>query len=207
MSATAVVMAGGKGTRMVIKEEKPLLQVGSKPVIAHVIAALKAAKKVNRVVVAVSNSTPKTAKYLKSFSVEVIITPGKEYVSDMAYVVKTLKLTTILGVAADLPLLNGEIIDDIVEAYFNCDKPTLAVAVPQKTKTELGMSLGYAFDFNGELVVPAGINMIDGTRIDEGELDQAVYIVNKAEVALNINTVEELEIAQDQFARFSKRAP
>jgi adenosylcobinamide-phosphate guanylyltransferase len=83
MGVTALVMAGGKGTRMALSEEKPLLQVGGKPVIEHVITALKNAKKVSSIVVAVSDYTPKTAKLMLKFPVSVIKTPGKEYVSDM----------------------------------------------------------------------------------------------------------------------------
>jgi len=44
MGVTALVMAGGKGTRMALPEEKPLLTVGGKPVIEHVLAALENAK-------------------------------------------------------------------------------------------------------------------------------------------------------------------
>ena len=45
--------------------------------------------------------------------------------------------------------------------------------------------------------MPAGINIIDGRRIDEEELDEEIYVLDRKEVAVNINTVEELEIAED----------
>ena len=44
MQVTAVVMAGGKGRRMEVSEEKPMLTVGGKPVIEHVLTALLNAK-------------------------------------------------------------------------------------------------------------------------------------------------------------------
>ena len=46
MKVTALVMAGGKGTRMTLAEEKPLLHIGGKPVIDHVLKALKHAEKI-----------------------------------------------------------------------------------------------------------------------------------------------------------------
>ena len=205
MTVTALVMAGGKGTRMALAEEKPMLQVGGKPIVELVLAALKSARRVDSVVVAVSPNTPKTERHLRRFQVKVLETPGKEYVSDMGYAVKTLGLQTVLTVAADLPLLTGEVVDDILGRYFNCRKPALAVAVPLTTKQELGMSLGYAFEYAGQLVVPAGINVNDGGRIDDYELDQEVYIVDRVEVAVNINTAEELKIAQKQFAEKSDK--
>jgi len=201
MTVTALIMAGGKGTRMVLPEEKPMLLVGGKPVIEHVIKALKDAKKVDSIVVAVSDYTPKTAKYLETIPVTLLKTPGKEYVYDMAYAVKTLKLETVLAVPADMPLLTANIIDDVIEQYIRCNKPALAVAVPVETKQKLGMRLSYSFEYDGKYVVPAGINVNDGTRIYEDELDQAIYIVDLPEIAININTIEELSTAEKEFAK------
>ncbi len=88
MGVTALVMAGGKGTRMQLAEEKPLIKVCGKPVIEYVIAALRCAKKIDSIIVAVTSCTPKTAKFLSQFPVKIIETPGKDYVSDMGYAVK-----------------------------------------------------------------------------------------------------------------------
>lgn len=204
MSVTALVMAGGKGTRLMLQEEKPLLQIGGKPVIEYVLTALRQAKKVNSTVVAVSKYTPKTTAHLAALQVQVVKTPGKEYVFDMGYAVKTLNLQTVLAIAADLPLITGEVVDDILEKYVRCGKPALMVAVPLESKQRLGLGTSYAFEWRGEQVVPAGINVIDGCRIDEDELDQEVYVLDKAEVAVNINTLQELQIAENQFAKASK---
>ncbi len=206
MKVTALVMAGGKGKRMALSEEKPLLLVGGKPVIEHVLDALQNAQKISGIVVTVSDYTPKTAAHLAKFPVKVVKTPGKEYVSDMGYAVKALNLEAVLAIAADLPLITGEIIDDIVEKYECCGKAALAVAVPFETRQKLGLGAGYAFDWGGKQVVFAGINVNDGRRIDDAELEQDIYVVDKVEVALNINTVDELQIAQEQFAKTSKRA-
>ncbi len=201
MGVTALVMAGGKGSRMALAEEKPLLMVGGKPVIEHVLAALESAKKVDGIVVAVSDYTPKTAEHLAKFPVKVVKTPGKEYVSDMGYAVKRLKLQAVLALAADLPLITAEIIDEVVRCYEECGKPALTVTVPITSKSKLGLGGEYAFEVDGELVVPAGINVIDGNRIDEEKLEDAVCVVNRNEVAVNINTVQELKIAEDLFQK------
>jgi adenosylcobinamide-phosphate guanylyltransferase len=201
MSVTALVMAGGKGTRMSLSEEKPLLRVGGKPVIEHVLAALKNAKKVNSIVVAVSAYTPKTANLMLQFPVSVIKTPGKEYVSDMRYAVKSLNLHSVLAIGADLPLITGEVVDAIVDCYERCGKPALSVVVPMETKEKLGLGGEYAFKVGTIHVVPAGINVIDGRRIDEKELDEEICLLDRKEVAVNINTVQELRIAESLFAK------
>jgi adenosylcobinamide-phosphate guanylyltransferase len=204
MGVTALVMAGGKGSRMALSEEKPLLQVGGKPVIEHVLAALKNAKKVSAIVVAVTDYTPKTAQLMRKFPVSIFKTPGKEYVHDMRYAVRTLGLQTVLAIGADFPLLTAKIIDSIVTHYERCGKPALSVVVPMETKAKLGLNGKYGFELNGERVIPAGINVIDGRRINEEELEEEICISDRKEVAVNINTLQELRIAEELFQKTLK---
>jgi adenosylcobinamide-phosphate guanylyltransferase len=201
MGVTALVMAGGKGARMALSEEKPLIRVGGKPIIEHVIVALKNAKKVSSIVVAVSDYTPKTAQLMLHFPVSVIKTPGKEYVYDMGYAIRTLGLQTVLAICADLPLITAAVIDSIVECYERCGKPALSVVVSVETKEKLGLSAKYGFELDGKHVVPAGINVIDGRRIDEEKLDEEIYVSDQKEIAMNINTVKELRIAETFFKK------
>lgn len=200
MGVTAIVMAGGKGTRMKVTEEKPLIQVGGKPVIAHVIESLLASKKVDSIIVAVTNNSPRTASFVSKFPVKIVKTPGKDYIFDMQYVVKKLELKDVMTVAADLPLITNEIIDNIAGDYERCGKPAMAVVVPMETKKGLGMGKEYAFNLEGKLVVPTGVNVIDGRKICEEELDQEFYISERKELAVNINTIKELELAERLIA-------
>ncbi len=200
---TALVMAGGKGTRMKLAEEKPLIKVCGKPVIEYVLVALKDAKKIDQIIVATTVATPKTTALMKQLGIKVIETPGKDYVSDMGYTVQTLKLGVFLAVAADLPLVKPEMIDDIVERYERCGKPALTVAVPIEVKTKLGMSIEYSFTTeDNQNVVPVGINVIDGSkRYGDEWLDQDIYVLNHPELAVNINTVQELQLAEQLLAK------
>ena len=197
MGITALVMAGGKGTRLHLAEEKPLIKVCGKPVIEYVIEALKNAKKIDSIVVAVTDCTPKTEKYLSKFPVKIIKTPCKDYVSDMGYASQNLKLGVFLAIAADLPLVTSKALDDIVEHYELCSKPALTVAVPIKTKTRLGMSVEYSFKIDDKEVVPVGINVINGhKRYGDEWLDQDIYLLDLPELAVNINTIQELNLAE-----------
>ena len=197
MGITALVMAGGKGTRMKIAEEKPLIKVCGKPVIEYVITALKNAKKIDSIVVAVTNCTPKTTKFLSQFPVKLVETPGKDYVSDMGYASQNLKLGVFLAIAADLPLVTSQALDAIIERYERCGKPALTVAVPLETKTKLGMSVEYSFKMDDKDVVPVGINVIDGhKRYGDEWLDQDICLLDLDELAVNINTITELHLAE-----------
>ncbi len=197
MGITALVMAGGKGTRMKLAVEKPLIEVGGKPVIQHVLEALKGAKKIDKVIVATSPTTPKTTALMKQLGAEIIETPGKDYVSDMGYTVQTLKLGVFLAVAADLPLIEPEVIDAIVTRYEECGKPALTVAVPLAVKERLGMCIDYSFKEGNQDLVPVGINVIDGSkRYGDEWLDQDIFVLDCEELAVNINTVSELQLAE-----------
>ena len=197
MTISALIMAGGKGTRMNSQQEKPLIKICDKPVIEYVFNAIQNAKKIDNIYIAITQHTPQTTKYIKKFQAKTVTTPGKDYVSDMGYATQTLKLGKFIAISADLPLITGEILDQIIERYENCNKPALTVAIPIKTKIKLGMSIEYSFKINNKNVVPTGINVIDGNKQYGNEwLDQDIYILNKTELAININTPQELQIAQ-----------
>ena len=207
MGVVALVMAGGKGTRMRIAEEKPLIKVCGKTVIEYVLAALRSAQKIDSIIVATSSCTPKTTQFMKQLGVKVLETPGKDYVSDMGYAVQNLKLGIFLAIAADLPLVRGEMIDAIVERYELCGKPALTVAVPIESKTKLGMSIEYSFKMDNRDVVPVGINVIDGhKRYGDEWLDQDICLLNHDELAVNINTVQELQLAERLIAKQTKKS-
>jgi adenosylcobinamide-phosphate guanylyltransferase len=197
MGVTALVMAGGKGTRMRLVEEKPLIRVCGKPVIQYVIEALSKAKRIDSIVVATTKCTPKTAALMSQFPVKIVETPGKNYVSDMGYAAQNLNLGVFLAIAADLPLVTPQALNAIVSHYERCGKPALTVAVPLETKTRLGMSIEYKFKMDNQDVVPTGINVIDGSkRYGDEWLDQDIYLLDLPELAVNINTVQELQLAE-----------
>jgi len=196
MGVTALVMAGGKGTRMKTREEKPLLKVGGKPMIEHVLNALKGTKKLEAIIVAVSEHTPKTATVAKKFLVKVLETPGKDFVSDMQYAVKKLKLDMVLTISADLPFVTSEFIDEVIERYEHCGKPGLTVTVPAETRERLGIESDYVFEVEGKRLIPAGINLIDGRRIQEKELEEEILVVDDERVAMNVNSPKDLRVAE-----------
>ena len=51
-------------------------------------------------------------------------------------------------------------------------------------------------------VVPVGINVIDGSkRYGDEWLDQDIYLLNHEELAVNINTVQELQLAEQLLSK------
>lgn len=183
---------------MKLKTEKPMIKIGNKPMILHVLEALKKSKRVSKIFVAVSKYTPKTAEFVNKLGLDCVETPGKGYVYDMHYAIKLLRLGKVLIISADLPFIKEKMIDEIVQSFEKCNRPAMTVAVPLEVYEGLGITTNHVFEVNGRKVAPAGLNIIDGTRITETEkeLEEKVLIVNWNEIAVNVNTVDDLEVAR-----------
>lgn len=119
--------------------------------------------------------------------------------SDVQYAIKKLKLDLVLTISADLPLITSEFIDEVIERYERCGKPALTVAVPTETRERLGLSSDFVFEVKGKGLVPAGINVIDGKRIGEAELEEETFVTNGKELAVNVNTSKDLKTAERLF--------
>ena len=180
--------------------EKPLLKIGNKTMLERVLSAVKQSKHVEDVVVAVSANAPHTAAVAQSLHERIIETPGVGYGEDMQYVVKNLRLGNVLIVSADLPFLTTAIVDKAIEAFRHSAKPALSVMTPLAACEEIGVKPEYFFEVSNRKLVPIGLNLIDGTRIDEPELDQLVLEVSSKDLALNVNSPSEYELAK-QFEK------
>lgn len=176
--------------------EKPLLKIGDKTMLERVLIALSQSKLIGHVVVAVSANTPQTALMAEKLHVEVLGTPGVDYVSDMRYAMTKLHLSETLIVSADLPFLPGDIVDRAIEAFRASGKPSLSVMAPASVYKEMGSKPQHVFQIHGRKLVPIGLNLVDGKRINESELDQTVLEVDSKELALNVNAPSDYELAK-----------
>ena len=192
---TGLIMAGGKGRRMIADTEKPLLNIAGKPMILYVIDAVRGSKKIENVVVATSRYTPRTAETLTSLGIRVFETPGMGYVEDTQIAVKSLGLGETLVVSADLPLLSSDLIDEVIHTYQMSGKPALAVLCPRSLKQKTNPYMEDPHYEDAEFV-PVGVNVIDGRRIYEEELREESMVVERLEVTLNVNTLDDLRLAR-----------
>lgn len=132
---TALIMAGGKGTRMDLDCEKPMVEVNNKPMINYVVDALLESRYVDKILVAVSDNTPLTAKFMKKFPVTIVPTSGKGYIEDLSEVLSNREYVkkdeVIMTIVADLPLVTAEQLDDVFKHYFERNKPAMCVSVPE----------------------------------------------------------------------------
>ena len=186
-------MAGGRGTRLKTPVEKPLFELHNKPLIKYVLDNLNSSKLVEKIIIATSPNTPETCEYIKSFSYEILDTPGVDFVHDLSFILDYFEAKSkddiLLFINADLPFISGECIDHILNYYFNCPTDALSTLIPVSIFEDL--NLEYEFEYKG--LVPVGVNVLKS--INEVQ-DETQLVIEKQELAFNINTLQDASIAK-----------
>jgi adenosylcobinamide-phosphate guanylyltransferase len=194
-------MAGGKGTRFGGDTEKPMAKFMGKPLIRRVIEATKKSERIAETYVAVTAYSPKTAQEAAKASVKVIETNGQGYHADVQQAIQEANLTgPVLIISADLPLLNGEFLDEIIEEYKESGKAALTVMIPEEAFREYGLSAVSLYEHEGKMYAVSGINIIDGQRILE-EQEQEVIVSKRPEAVFTANSLKDLESAKNYLMR------
>jgi adenosylcobinamide-phosphate guanylyltransferase len=185
-------MCGGRASRMQAGLEKPLLKVDGVAMIERVISALAGSGKFGRIVAAVSPNTPRTKEFLKSKGIEVIETAGEGYPQDLSRLLSRLKPEKVMVVPADVPLLDAQVVSDIVDVASNKQEPAVSMVFEKKFLENIGVKPSVVFG----KYCHSGITIFDTAGV-AGETVQERYVVmNRKEIALNVNTKEELELAE-----------
>ncbi len=202
----ALIMAGGKGSRMGLPTEKPLLSFLGKPLIDWVAEAILNAQKVSEFFVITSANTPQTEKHCVSRGWKVLRTDAKGYHNDLKQaVLKANLMGPVLTMPSDVPAITGQFLDKVVSEFEGCGKDFLAVFVPIKTRQDLGLSISSTDEYKGVWYAVSGVNVINGAKVlREGKIETSAIITEETEVLLNVNTTEDLEIAQQIMKNLRK---
>jgi len=193
-----IVMAGGKGTRLKIEIEKPLLKLFGKSLIDHMLTTLNSSKKIEKIYISVSPHTLRTkaylvAKYGGRDDIAIVDTEGKNYHADMQEVIKKEELfEPVLVISSDIPLIKKEFIEKLVDIYLGVEENALAVFMPADS---LSASIGSLLEIKGKKVIPCGVNIVDGRMMDS-EIPQFDYITENVDHLININTIDDLKKAE-----------
>ena len=206
----ALVMAGGKGTRMNARCEKPLLNINGKPMISYVLNALIDSKCFNYVWVAVSKNTVNTKAYLNEHyrSVMVIDTPAIDYVYDLNYALTYISnhmynAEPILITAADLPLLDCNIVKYIIDMYEHySSKKDAWIVIVVSTKLLRDMQVSSKLQVNGMDKYYSGISIVNPRVLDNiiynthNSIKEEYMLIDDVRIAVNVNTMNDLKLAE-----------
>jgi len=177
-------MCGGRGTRLDSDREKPLFPVAGRPMVDRVRDALAAAGRVDTVHAVVSPHAPATERHLDG-DLPLVETPGDGYVADLGVALDAVD-PPVLTAAADLPLLAGDAVDDVLAA---ADGST-SVCVPRPLKERLGVSVDD--DDGDDAWVPTGVNVVGG----DSEEESATLRTWDARLAVNVNRRRDAAVAE-----------
>ena len=207
MRVPAIIMAGGRGSRMGLPTEKPMLPFLGKPLIDWVAEAVLKANKVSEFYVVVSSNTPKTEEHCLDNGWKVVRTDANGYHNDLKQAIAKLDwMGPVLTMPSDVPAITGPILDRIITEFEVCEKDFLAVFVPIKSRQDLALSISSTDEYNGVWYAVSGVNIINGTQIlGEGKIETSAVITEETEVVLNVNTTKDLEVAESLMRKMKKK--
>ena len=187
-----LVMAGGKGIRMNISNEKLLLEY-KKPVIFHVIDALKNSHCFSQVIVATSPNSPDTKHVLEQNRIKTLSTPGNGYVNDLNFLLQKMS-GSVFVTSGDLPLLDEKIIQIITEK-FNSKNVWTSFLVSKKFLNSLGLESNLLINSGDIDCVHTGISIINADKIQNLDQVKENYIIlDDKRIAFNLNTKKDYEL-------------
>ena len=186
------VMAGGKGSRMNLDSEKLLLKY-KKPVILHVVDSLNDSKCFSKILALTSLHSPNTKKLLQENNINTFDTSGIGYAEDLTLVLQSTN-DSVLVTSGDLPLLDKEIVQQIVN-YYDPKKIWTSILVTNKFLTTLGLKSNYSVNYNDEICHYTGISLINANKITSSENTNENYIIiDDKRVGFNLNTKQDYEL-------------
>ncbi|QLH11593.1 5-deoxyadenosylcobinamide phosphate nucleotidyltransferase [Nitrosarchaeum sp. AC2] len=187
-----IVMAGGKGSRMSLTGEKLLLKY-KKPVILHVLDALRDSDCFSQILAITSSNSPQTKKFLEENSIELFNTPGDGYVNDLNLVLKSLN-DFVLIASADLPFLDGDIIKKII-TQCNLENVWTTIIITKKFLDSLHLSSDYWFEFENQQCCYSGISLVNAEKILTMEnISEKFIIIDDKRIAFNLNTKQDYDL-------------
>jgi adenosylcobinamide-phosphate guanylyltransferase len=185
-------MCGGTASRMQAGSEKPLLKVAGVSMVDYVVSALASSGRFDRIVAAVSPNTPMTREFLRSIRIEIVETAGEGYPQDLSRLLSRLKPEKVMIVPADVPLLDAKAISDIADIANGKQEPAVSMLLEKMFVENIGVRPSVVF---GQYC-HSGITVFDTARVAGDTVQERYVVMNRKEIALNVNTKEELELAE-----------
>ena len=187
-----IIMAGGRGSRMSLSDEKLLLKY-KKPIILHVANALNDSNCFSKIIFVTSKNSPKTMEFLLENNFEVMESSGIGYVEDLNTILKSFH-DSVFITSGDLPLLDGEIIKKIVDIY-NPDEICTTILVTKKFLDSIGVSAGYQVTFQNQICIYTGISMINSEKITNlDQIEENLVILDDKRIGFNVNTKNDYDL-------------
>jgi len=201
----ALIMAGGKGKRIGLPVEKPLLPLLGEPMINWVVNAVRSAEKISAFYVVTSENTAETEKKCFRDGLRVVRTSANGYHDDLKQALAETRITgPVLTVSSDVPALTGGFLDKVILKFGEYGVDALTVLVPVERRATVGLSTSSTYSFEGESYCVSGINVINAAKISQETIAERAFITGEIEAVLNVNTLQDLEIAEKTLRQLKR---
>ena len=202
--------------------EKPMQVIGDKPTVQRVVEAISASPNIDRLLVSVSDNTPETERFLNSLGVETIRTSGESFMDDLHDAFRVLEGDYVLTCPSDLPLLTFRVLEgdyvltcpsdlpllttDVVDLFIEYFQPgtmeSAIAVVDEETVVRTGITPSYTREHNGREWVLSGLCIMNRPKTLAGDyLQEYLFETDWVELSVNVNTLDELELARSYFRK------
>lgn len=186
--------------------EKPMQKVGDKPTIQRVVDALSASEHIDEVFVSVSDHTLETEEYLKGMGVRTIRTSGESFMDDLHTAFERMDGDYVLTCPSDLPLITTHVVDAFIEYFVPGTMQSAIAVIDEATVRGLGITPSYTRENRGFQWVLSGLCIMNRPRTLAGDyLEEFLFETNWPELAVNVNTPRELDLARSYFRERGRR--
>lgn len=200
MKVDALIMAGGKGSRMGADSiEKPMQPIGGKPVVERVVNAMQKCGSIDRILVSVSSNTPRTERYLQDLGIETICTTGVNFMEDMHCAFEALDNDYVLSCPSDMPLLKSFTVERFI-GFFRPSMESAIAVVDKETVVNTGITPSFTNTIDGREWVLSGLCISDRRKTLAGKyLNESYMKTDWVDLAINVNTQFELSLSRSFF--------
>ena len=138
------------------------------------------------------NIDSRIAKTFQLDDIETLPTPGNGYANDLNFLLQKLD-GFVFVVSGDLPLLDEEIIQDMIN--FNSEYTWSSFLVSKKFLNSLGLESNLLVKYDNTECVYTGVSIVNADKIKDLSLVSENYIIlDDKRIAFNLNTKEDYEL-------------
>ncbi len=138
-----------------------------------------------------------TREHLISRGIKVIDTSGSGYVHDLSKAMTVPKAEKVFVCPADMPLMTAAGVGNVVSSYRSSSVASFSIAVPEAILKKIGLVPTYTMNIENVPAVLCGVSVVDRQQMISLEyLEQGFLLTDRSDFIVNVNTVEELNIAE-----------
>ncbi len=185
----AVVMAGGRGTRMKSAGEKLLLEINGEAMVVRTVKILSDSGLFDRILCATSANAPDTAAVLAGAGMHTIRTAGYGYSEDLGDVLENMQ-GKVLIISGDMPLLDLQTLTRMIKM---CKKDSVWTSFVMTKK--FSDVLGIIGPGTENECVHTGAMLIDASSYagKNTPVREDYVIFDEIKLGTNINTMQDYE--------------